>query len=226
MKPSLTNQLGFTIIEIIIGVTILAGMSLLMYGTISRSLEGRTRVEKRDETIHGMRVGLDKMLEDISQAFVAHNDFKGSEGDYESGMKGSAEKIDFSTMGHYHFIADARDTDQVTVGYYLESDGHGYQRLMRREAMHLSDALDEGGTAIQIIEYVRSLKFSYYDANKKEWVDDWDTAGLSGQGKMPRAVKIELEVVEISPEDEDKVVREHQLTTIAKVGLYNTSIAF
>jgi len=220
------GKAGFTLLEVLISVAILTAMSLLMYSGLHRSLEAKQRVEWKDESIHSTRIAMNKMSEDLAQAFTANALLKGQDNRYETGFKGTAEGVDFSTFSHLHYAQDAKDTDSVTVGYSLQKNDAGLQDLYRRESTRLSEDLDKGGDSYAILENVKSLKLSYYDSNKTEWVSEWSTASVSAQGRLPQAVKIELTVVEENGGDGEKEGTEVSYQTMTFLPLYKNEINF
>ncbi len=220
------NKRGFSLLEIMIAVAILSGMALIINTTMTRSLTGKARVEKRDELLHTVRITLNKMTEDLSQAFLSNSTLKGQNSIYETGMKGTESKIDFSTLGHLHYQKDAKDTDQVTVGYGLAAGESDFQNLTRRESSRLSEKIDEGGREFVLLENVKAFKLSYYDSNKEEWVAEWDTSQVSNLNRLPQVVKIELTVVDREDEENSETGREYYFSTMAPVDLYQNEISF
>lgn len=219
------NHKGFTLIEVMISVAIIAGMGLIINATLKSTLDAKNRVERKNELLRGVQVGLAKMSDDLAGAFLANANLKGAETVHETGMKGGEDHLDFSTLGHFHYVENAADTDQVTVGYTLKKEGD-FSGIYRRESQRLSEKIDEGGSSFLLVENVREFKLQYYDSNKEEWVSEWDTSQISVLGRLPRAVKIEIKVAEIDEGEEGAVKGEHYFTTIAPISLYKNEIVF
>lgn len=209
--------------EVLVGVAIIAGMSFMIQATTSRVLKAKERVEGRDAVIGGAEIALAKMADDFSQSFLAGTSLKGTNAAYDTGMKGTADHIDLTTLGHYHYQEDAKDTDQVSVGYSLQSGKGRLQDLMRRESQRLSDKIDEGGKSYPLLNNVKEFKLQYYDSNKEEWVSEWDTSQISVLGRLPEAIKVELKVAEV---ENDEEVREHIFQTTVLIPLYKNEINF
>lgn len=220
------NQRGFTLIEVMIGVALLASMSVLMYSTVNRSLSSKEYVEKKNEGVHGVRVILDKMIRDVNQAFMANVVFRGAQGEFQTGFKGQESFMEFSTMSHYHYLPNEKDSDQVVVGYRLESNDKSLYKLMRRESNRLTKNLDEGGKEFDVLDNIKKLELKYYDANKKEWVNDWDSTSLSALGKLPEAVQINITVAELADDESDTIKKEISFSTVAMIGMYQNEINF
>ncbi len=222
------HQKGFTLIEVLVGVGILSIMCLLIFSTMNRVLNSKNRVENRDGLLHEVRIGLTKMTEDLSQAFVTNKAMNGPLGKevFISGMKGGEDHLDFTTMGHFHYLKGTKDTDQAVIGYTLQKNDHGLYDLMRRETGRLSEKLDEGGISFALIEDVKSLKLTYYDSNKKDWVSEWDSNQESVLGRLPMIIKIELTVAELKDDDSHDIAKEYEFMTATNVEMYKNAIEF
>lgn len=225
-KNLLKNRKGFTLIEIMVGVSILAGMSLIIYSTLNSSLKGNARVIKKQDLVHSVRTGFELISNDIAQAFQANAAFKGPNSEAMSGFKGDSESLNFSTFSHHHIIKDVRDTDQVSVGYFLKKNDQGKTDLVRRESTTLTPKLDEGGKAYAIIDNVKSVKFEFYDLEKTEWLSEWDSLDITRNNKIPSAVKVNMIILEYPDDDLDREAIEHEYTTIVPVFLYKSDINF
>ncbi len=212
------NKKGFTLIEIMIGVAILTGMALLINTVMQRTLTAKQKVERRDEVLHSVRLGLAKITEDVSQAFLTIQAMEGTNALYHTGMKGTEDSLDFSTLSHFHYQKNAKDTDQVSVGYVLEKNEEGAQNLMRRESFRLGEKVTEGGRSDLLIENVKSLKFRYYDSGKEEWVEEWNTESVSALNRLPQAVQIDLTVTNDG--------MDYFYSTTALVDLFENAIIF
>lgn len=219
------NPKGFSLFEILIAVSILASMALMMQLATTRVLTSKQKVEKRDELLHGASATLSRLTTDLSQAFLLNQRLKGDNNKIETGMKGSGDKIDFTSMGHFHYIKNAKDTDQVSLGYELKRNDRGVYDLFRRESQRLGEKIDEGGRSFLLLQHVKELKFQYYDSLKEDWQNECDTQSLSWQNRLPQAVKIELRLVDFK-NDEDEKGREYYFSTVVAIPLYAHEINF
>lgn len=217
---------GFTILEILIGVAILSGMSLMIYGTMGSALGAKVRIEKKDEMLHSVRISMDKMVHDLHQAFMAKQPLEGRDQSYRTGFKGGEDSMNFTTFSHLHYLKNAHDTDQVSVGYFLKSSENGLFDLVRRESQYLSDKIDEGGHSFSVVENVKEFKLEYFDSNQKTWLPEWDSTQIKVLGRLPEAVRITIVLAVLNEEEERQVDQELSFTTVGKVDLYDSQINF
>jgi general secretion pathway protein J len=88
--------------------------------------------------------------------------------------------------------------------------------LMRREDSILDDRMDRGGTEDVLVENVKRIDLAYWDSDKKDWVDEWDTRRIEKKSILPVRVRISIFAV-------DETGREARYVTQARVVL-NTEI--
>lgn len=198
---------GFTLIEVMIAVAILAGMAMMMSQTMESVFTSRDTVTMRAEVNHGVYLALSKMTNDLSMAFTTDSTFLGDSekgSGTVTGFIGNDSQMDFSTMSHQHFVKNHRDTDQTQVGYSVDKKDDGTLSLYRRETDFLTSSLTTGGKKYELLRNVKELKLGYYSAAKEEWLAAWDTGSVSTSGKLPAQVRIQLTVAEAAESDEDE----------------------
>ena len=188
---------GFTLVEVLIAVSITAVIGAMALGAFSRSAAARQAVEEQDERVGGARVALGRMAREVSAAFLSdHFDrqrfrdrptvFKGRDG-------GDRDTILFATMAHTRAVRDARESDQSVVEYLLDSDPEipSEQALFRREKLRIDDEPDRGGVKSLLLHHVVAFDVEYWDWQKQEWVRDWSTAP-GDRTLLPPRVKMKL----------------------------------
>lgn len=194
MFRQILQKKGFTLLEIMVAVAILAMISVLSWQSLVQMMNSQAITEDRDEMLAGLRIVFDKMFTDTAQAFLVSADHEGIKQSSQPTFAGASDVLNFATLSGRRYFPGAPGSDQCEVGYYLESDDTdpGTYKMMRRESDWIDDKPDEGGKAYPIIESVKKLQFEYYDAFKKEWKAEWDSSKLSGHKKLPRAIRLTL----------------------------------
>lgn len=208
---------GFTLIEIMIAMAILAMISVLIYTSTSQTIKGKEETVKRDESNHSVSLALNKMAADLQTAFILNSpDLLGSEGRIKTVFSGKEDKLDFAALSHTRYFKNTREADFAEVGYYLADDPEDSSKkiLMRRESKLLDDKPEEGGSADPMVEGVKDFRLEYYDPKKKEWLKSWDSSQLEQSNRLPRAVRIEIKIE--NPEEEEP----QTFSTIAELKLY------
>lgn len=190
---------GFTLLEIMIAVGITALMGSLVAVTFQTGLTAKDSVEAEADRYRALRVAMSRMTREIGAAFVSDRydpkRFRDAN-DRPTNFIGSKDRLLFTSMAHQRLYADAKESDQMVVEYVVktstERNAHGRQDLIRRENPIIGEPMDRGGTEEPLLEDVRKIEFAYWDSEKKEWDDDWDTRRIERKQILPTRVKVTL----------------------------------
>jgi len=185
---------GFTLLEVIIAVTIMAGIVTVIYMSFSTTSRNVAQAEVRRDAADLARTLLTKLSNDISNAYYNQS----MKETFFYGKKSSAEldvprfdTIALTTLTNWR-KPDSKETDLWEVGYRFEDtpEKNGVV-LVRKEKKEFStdNAPREGGMDYTLTERVKSLRLRYY--NGSTWADDWDNRSQPTL-LLPKAVEITL----------------------------------
>lgn len=201
---------GFSLLEIMIAVGILASITTLVWGSFNQTYRAKRVVEAKMSRYRAARVAMDRITRDVSMAYLSDNYIRGTEQTprtfFDGTRKSEVDELRFSYFGHQRLYADAREADTAAVAYFgLRDRTQGRKlSLMRRETRRLqADKLENlaGETDLLCDDVVR-LELSYYDHVKKEWVDGWRTSQADGTpNRLPTRVRIKLVIRDDQGED-------------------------
>ncbi len=166
------NSHGFTLMEILVAVALLAMMGLIIT-TATASILGAIR-DTRDsqEQYHAARVALGRMEREIAMAYLSkhQSEFKTT----KTAFIGKGNSLTFSYMGHRRMTRNAAESDEGFVTYRLEKDRQtGQNVLVRREKPVIDDQPEKGGQKLVLATGVSRLQFQYWDFDKEAWQSDW-----------------------------------------------------
>lgn len=151
MKKNLNSSNGFTLIEVILSMTILASMMILVSISISRASKAKVKIQTEIEAVSALRDAMRMIRNDINQAYNHY--------DYEievleqskkktataqvpgqaiqpvaptvptptqrkspaTRFNGGENSIDFVTMNNGRMTANDVQADFIEVGYFLKS---------------------------------------------------------------------------------------------------------
>ncbi|MGZ6141472.1 MAG: PulJ/GspJ family protein [Myxococcaceae bacterium] len=214
---------GFTLIEVVVAVGITAMIGGLIAVAFQSGYRAKELVEGEADRYRALRTGTDRMVREISAAFVSdHYDTRRyrDQNDRPTNFIGKRDRLLFTSMAHQRLYADAKESDQMVIEYYTKSatgpDGKTQLNLMRREDSILDDRMDRGGNEDVLLEGIKRVDFTYWDSDKKDWVDEWDTRRLEKKSILPVRVKLSIYAI-------DETGREARYTTQARIVL-NTEI--
>ncbi len=214
---------GFTLIEVVVAVGITAMMGVLIGAAFQSGYRTKELVEAEADHYRALRTGTERMVREVSAAFVSdHYDTRRfrDQNDRPTNFIGTRDRLLFTTMAHQRLYADAKESDQMVVEYYAKSapaaGGQSRINLVRREDSILDDRIDRGGTEDVLVENIKRIDFAYWDSDKKDWVDEWDTRRIEKKSILPVRVRISINSL-------DENGREARYVTQARIVL-NTEI--
>ncbi|MCC7201512.1 MAG: prepilin-type N-terminal cleavage/methylation domain-containing protein [Nitrospirae bacterium] len=179
---------GFTLMEVLIATAILGIIMVTIYGSFVQTRRVIGRTESAVEGLRGVRAAFSRITSDIGMAFLsAANDntfFVGTD-DYEASYP--SDQIEFTSFSHIRRSSDARESDQMEVGYFLRKDYEGASVLMKREKNRIDPNPTFGGRTYELCEEIAGLDFRYLDEGV--WFESWDSRVTK---KLPEAVEITL----------------------------------
>jgi general secretion pathway protein J len=201
-KPSRLRAAGFTLIEVMLAMAILAFITTIMWGSFSQMVTNKKAIEGAQERLHTVRVALMRISRELEMAYLSDVAEDGALPDKRTFLVASSEasvdKLAFSSLAHQRLRGGLAEGDTAVISYYGERDADDPRvtNLMRRESRRLQPEKFESlrGEAYVLCPDVASVKFSYYDFKKKEWEKDWSTLNASGNQYLPTHVRITLTV--------------------------------
>lgn len=232
---------GFTLLEVMVSVGILALIMTLVWSTSSTSMRGKKRADERAEIYHKGAVALRKISDDISMAFLA----KKAEAPQTGGQapaetaepgakptlktffigkdKSDKDSLSFTTFSHMRLFKNAKESDQAKVSYEIQEskeDGKGLE-LIRSEEPSIDQTTDITANSLTLAGGVSEFNIEYYDTRTSEWRKEWNTEAADWAGKLPFAVRVKLSFND--PYDEKKKV---EFTTAVTVPLSRGAIEY
>lgn len=168
MRPR--TSAGFTLVEVMIAVAILAGLTALMWASIANMFATRDVVEQRTERFHQVRVTMNRMAKEIAAAYVAGPEFGAEElpGEdfmeglsteeqvdeaafaqsgqerFQLGMIGRDDELHFTSMAHVRTMARERASDHAEIAYFLRTERDDDEGRMVTMLMRREDISADG----------------------------------------------------------------------------------
>ena len=179
----LPDKRGFTLVEILIALAILAMIVASTFTIFRSSSRSWQKGEERSERYHTARVAMGKMATEISQAVMNEDGL--------SKFIGSPSEISFIS-----FVSTAQGVfEMAEIEYWLDED---QKLLMRNEEIDPDYDFSTQDYSDILADNISEMEFSYYDGLL--WSDTWDSdeEGEDEEGKeqgiLPKAVKIKVKV--------------------------------
>jgi type II secretion system protein J len=210
------REAGFTLIEVLIAVVLLAVISFLVYQSMGFAVGSKERSEHRELAYRGADVFLDRLSRELATAVLYANvDMLGVSANGEQISKsvfsgtnnGDQDKLIFDTLSHTRYLKDSKESDLAELTYWLEpeEEGNGLYVIKRRDKSPPDAEPGEKGKVMVLLDGVKEFNLRYYDPVKTEYKDEWDTTKVDYANRLPRAVEITLVLQD--PGDEENTLR-------------------
>ena len=197
---------GFTLIEIMIAMFILAVVISLVFGSLDGVLGSADHVNAQSDLLEMGQSGMDRITADLNALHIMNYpryippgiDDEENEALYriEGGavsMGGlSFAKLRFASLAHLPLNHDAREGIAEIVYYMLESEDDGYT-LRRKDTLYPYPEFEEDENDPIVCEQVQAFEVVYFDHEGRE-VEDWDSQSDDVEYATPVAIGIKLAV--------------------------------
>ena len=202
MRPQrAASEGGFTLLEIMIAVGILATITVLTWSSLQQTFRTKSAVEQRMSRYRVGRLAMDRILRDVQMAYLSKNIVPGTEQTprtfFDGSRKTDVDELRFTYFGHQRLYADSKEADTAAVGYFGLRDRGSARNisLWRKETRRIqAERFDviPGETEVICDDVVR-LELAYYHPDRKEWLENWRTSQADGfPDRLPSRVRIKL----------------------------------
>ncbi|MCA2977602.1 MAG: prepilin-type N-terminal cleavage/methylation domain-containing protein [Myxococcaceae bacterium] len=199
---------GFTLIEVITAIGITAFIGVVIGVTFSTTIVNKDVIEGQAERYRMLRTAMNRMTREIGAAYVSDRyDSRRYRDAFDrpTNFVGTRDKLLFTSLSHQRLYADAKESDQAVIEYQVKRSPDPKARdrddLVRREKVVLEERMERGGTEDILFEGVKKLEFQYWNSERKQWEDEWDTRRSERRTILPTRVKITLIAVDENGKD-------------------------
>ena len=176
------RESGFTFIEILLAVSILATIAVLVSVAFSSTFSTLEAVRQDERRQHQARMSLSLIAQELMSGY-RHPSVPWIGQDGEEGGE-PADLVAFVSAGYVRYRTNVPGSDLIRVLYVREGD-----RLVRLSTRHLHGLSLESVEQVELAQGVMGFNVRYLDQGLKTWVNEWDG---QRQKELPRAVMIEL----------------------------------
>ena len=203
-----TRARGFTLIEVITAIGITAFIGVVIGVTFSTTIANKDVIEGQAERYRMLRAAMSRMSREIGAAYVSDRfDSRRYRDAFDrpTNFVGTREKLMFTSLAHQRLYADAKESDQMVVEYQVKRSpdpkAKDRQDLLRREKTILEERMERGGTEDILFEGIKKLEFQYWNSERKQWEDEWDTRRSERRTILPTRVKMTIIAVDENGKD-------------------------
>lgn len=191
---------GFTLVELMIAISVLAMISTLLYGAFNGLAKTRAGVSRLADRYHEGRAAMRRMSHELQGAYLSgHRPINENLAVVATSFIGTrdtpTDRLDFNSFSHRRLDRDAKESDQAEISYFgsPNPDGSGDVDLVRRISARPDLEPDRGGRVQVLATNIDQFEVMYLDATTGQWVDKWDSTQALGQSnQLPLQVRLLL----------------------------------
>ncbi len=197
---------GFTLMEIMIAMFILAVVISLVFSSIDSVLGSADHVNAQSDLLEMGQSGMNRITADLNALHImdypryqppgiAEDEREALyriEGEAVSMGGHQFAKLRFTSLAHLPLNHDAREGIAEIIYYVLGSEGDGYT-LRRKDTLYPYPDFEEDENDPVVCEKLQTFEVLYFDHEGRE-TEDWDSQSRNVEYATPVAVAIKLAV--------------------------------
>ena len=193
---------GFTIIEIILAIAILAIVGTLIYGGFAQTTLNKSRIENDIDHYRTAHMALERMAREVSMAFISTHvnpslDLRTVNTVFIGTDNGTEDRLDFTSFSHQRLYRDSKESDQNEISYFVteDPDDPNSRVLARRMQNRIDAEPNRGGKSQILLRNVEEFNIEYFDPQLSEWVQSWASDDRFKQpNRLPTQVRFRVTV--------------------------------
>jgi prepilin-type N-terminal cleavage/methylation domain-containing protein len=208
---------GFTLIETLLALTILAGVLTATFATFRSAMSGWDAGKRVADNMQRARVVMDGLQETFRSVMFSQDrpelyeiiGINGQSNGYDRDIitfvtVSSRFKATGTTLPGPHRLTFAI-IDDGSTDPYLGVAIHGFLENLNEDGELIFEP--QGYEFAQLAPYVRGMNILFFDNQTGEWLEEWPPADLEEESTplFPSAIDIELHIENIDPGAEDIV---------------------
>ncbi|APJ03272.1 type II secretion system protein [Silvanigrella aquatica] len=215
------SQKGFSLLEIILAISILATIGVLTINILSTQILTREKVTEQNAAHHSINMAMQRIFDDIQGSYLPNTSDYGS-------LNISNRQIPpqftyknfnfiFTVQNHKSYLGDSNQSNFALVRYYARPDPKDSKKsqLIRIVDTDMIENIELQGVGYSeiIVPDLKDFYVSFWDGH--EYRTSWDSTTNETQNKLPKLVKIHLESY-ITESSRDKQLQELSPATAIK----------
>lgn len=199
MKPR-SSARGFTLLELLIAIAILASITLIIYGAFAGMKSTRDGLQRVSDRYREGRIAMTRISQELQSAYLSsHMPINTQLAVVQTAFIGTrgtpADRVDFNSFAYRRLDRDSHESDQAEISYFGATDPkrEGVTDLVRRVSPRLDLDPQKGGRVEVLATDIDLFDLEYLDALTGQWLESWDTRQALGQaGRVPLQIRILL----------------------------------
>lgn len=187
-EPTPPNrQPGFTLLELMIAMAILAVMSVFAYRGLNQVVDGAHQREQSEQALRKLQLFYTLLERDLLFANPRPaRDKRGDPIEIFAGPQSNSQLMEFTSRGATNI--ERLGSGFRRIGYRLEQGA-----VIRQQWPVLDPGPGVEPLERDLLDHVQQVSLRFY-ADQLGWVDHWPLAAAPGTHPLPRAVELRLQI--------------------------------
>lgn len=189
MKFNRNKYHGFTLLELLVALSIFSMISVMAYGGLQTVITTKNTTQEASTRIAEVQMLIMRISSDLRQAIARK--VRDEHGDFVSVMHLESSNqgvLEWSRAG-YRNPASLKRSNIQRVAYKIEEN-----KLIRLSWPVLDRAQDTEALETEVLSKITSIKWRFYN-DENAWVSQWPHDGdKAEQYPLPKAVELNLEL--------------------------------
>ncbi len=199
-NPLYKKDAGFTLIEVVITISILAGMVLIISQMLRGSFDMRQSLSQKNQVTGRINRAMLQMNHDLTHVFIIDDRMPLRSDQIHKRTLFRVEKslgmstLSFTYMGHRAHNQNAAESNLSYVVYQIQPSKKipGRSHLFRGEYPRVPESFKEKPPMEPFVEYIKSMSIEMWDGEKWQ-KDGWDSTRSDTNNRLPHMVRITLQ---------------------------------
>ncbi len=187
---------GFTLLEIILALSILATLGIMIIHLLSDQIKTREKISYLNTDEHALNSALNRLVKDLQGAVLSDQTNIASLNLFNRSVVPQfyvqKENLIFFTMAFKSYLNGSNQSNQAFVRYYTKTISKEQKQFIRVIDTNLTDSIeqDDVGFSQVLLDDIESFSVKYWDGNS--FLDTWSSKENNTRNKLPKLVKIHL----------------------------------
>lgn len=193
--PSQRTSAGFTLLELMIALSIFSVMGLAAYRLLSGETHLQSELQQHSQELQQWQRGMRRLTSDLQQ--IAPRPVRLEYGDTEGALIGNSDSLHFTRSGWSNPLHKTRSQLQRIELRLASSEDTDTRFLQRLSWPVLDRAPDSEALSQHLLPKISDIRWRYMD-DKKQWHNQWPASYSTGDASetkdaLPLAIEVTLQ---------------------------------
>jgi general secretion pathway protein J len=192
------KQLGFSLLEIILALSILGTIGIMTINILSDQIATRQKLSELNTDQHSLNAALNRISQDLQSAYISNPQYNSSlnlaNRTNIPKFVSNDNKLSFFTMSFLSILNGSNQSNQAFVKYFTQIDPNDINKkqLIRTVDTDFVDDIDQDnvGSTQVLLDNISEFTVSFW--NGSDYQNNWDSKSSDTMNKLPKLVKIHL----------------------------------